>query len=83
MVGVTVNRVNVLGRIHALLRCYTVHIIGTTYVFGCSGVVCALAGKVCEVVLQAMLKTAVLADLDPRGPYPLADSYPPPRIWTP
>ena len=25
--------------------------------FGCSGVVCLLAGKVCKVVLQAMLKT--------------------------
>ena len=57
MVRVTVNRVNVLGTIHALLRCYTVYIIGTTCVFGCSGVVCSLAGTVCQVVLQAMLKT--------------------------
>ena len=29
------------------------------------------------------LVTNPLADLDPRGPYPLADFYPPPRIWTP
>lgn len=34
MVGVTVNRVNVLGTIHALLKCYTVYIIENTCVFG-------------------------------------------------
>ena len=55
MVRVPVNRV--LGTIHALLRCYTVYIIGTTHVFGCSGVVCSLAGTVFHVVLPATLKT--------------------------
>ena len=60
MVRVTVTRINVLGTIHALLRCYTVYIIGTTRVFGCSGLVCSLAGTVCQVVLQAMLKTGTI-----------------------
>ena len=31
MVGVTVNRVNVLGAIHALLKCYTVYISEVIY----------------------------------------------------
>ena len=57
MVRVTVNRVNVSGTIHALLRCYTVYKIGTTYVFGSSEVVCSLARTVCQVVLHAMLNT--------------------------
>ena len=69
MVSVAVNRVNVLGTIHALLRCYTVHIIGTTYVLGCSGVVCSLAGTVCQVVMQAMLKTGTTFKNDTSNSY--------------
>ena len=40
-----------------LSRNSCIYIIGTTYVFGCSEIVCSLAGKVFKVVLQAMLKT--------------------------
>ena len=40
-----------------LSRNSCIYIIGTTHVFGCSEIVCSLAGKVFKVVLQAMLKT--------------------------